>query len=232
MNPLKDKVVLITGAKGGLGTTVTTAFLEAGATVIGTSRSIADSDFPHPRFSALPAELSSLKAATALLDAARQRSGRVDVVVHLVGAWAGGRSVEETDEATLERMLDLNLKSAFYLAGAAVPAMKEQASGKILAIGSRSAAEPAALSGAYNASKAALVMLIRTLAAEHSDNGISANIVLPGTMDTPANRAANPHADFRKWVQPEQVAAMLVHLASDEARQVNGAVIPIYGGDA
>jgi NAD(P)-dependent dehydrogenase (short-subunit alcohol dehydrogenase family) len=232
MNRLEGKVVLITGAKGGLGTTVTGAFLDAGAAVAGASRSIADSDFPHGRFMAIPAELSSVEAARGLLDAALRRAGRVDVVVHLVGAWAGGRAIEETDEATLDRMLDLNLKPAFYLAAAAVPAMKEQGSGKILAIGSRSAVEPAALSAAYNASKAALVMLIRTLASEHGNDGISANIVLPGTMDTPANRSANPAADFSKWVQPEQVAAMLVHLASDEARQVNGAVIPIYGGEA
>ena len=88
------------------------------------------------------------------------------------------------------------------------------------------------MAGVYAASKAALVSLIRTLAQENAAHGISANIVLPGTMDTPANRAAMPTADFTRWVQPAQVAALLVHLMSDHASQINGAVIPVFGGEA
>ena len=91
--------------------------------------------------------------------------------------------------------------------------------------------EPAATLGAYTASKAALVALVRTIALENKQAGISANVILPGTMDTPANRAAMPAADFSQWVDPRQIASMLVHLASDSARQVTGAVIPIYGGE-
>jgi NAD(P)-dependent dehydrogenase (short-subunit alcohol dehydrogenase family) len=107
--------------------------------------------------------------------------------------------------------------------------MRNQGSGRILAIGSRAAVEPSARIGAYSASKAALVSLIRTVAIENRSSGISANVVLPGTMDTPANRAGDPQADFSQWVQPAQVAALLLHLASDAASQVSGAVIPIYG---
>jgi NAD(P)-dependent dehydrogenase (short-subunit alcohol dehydrogenase family) len=129
-------------------------------------------------------------------------------------------------------MLNANLRSAFYIISAVIPHMRRQGSGRILAIGSRSAVEPAAMSAAYNASKAALVSLIRTVAIENQDQGISANIVLPGTMDTPANRNADPAADYSKWVQPEQVAALLVHLASGNASQISGAVIPIYGSAA
>ena len=92
--------------------------------------------------------------------------------------------------------------------------------------------EPAVMAGAYAASKAALVSLIRTVARENLDRNVSANIVLPGTMDTPANRAADPNAVYSKWVHPCQVAKLLVHLASDQASQVSGAVIPIYGGEA
>jgi NAD(P)-dependent dehydrogenase (short-subunit alcohol dehydrogenase family) len=88
------------------------------------------------------------------------------------------------------------------------------------------------LAGAYAASKAALVSLIRTVARENSDRRITANVVLPGTMDTPANRSALPSADYSKWVHPSQVAMLLVHLASDQASQVTGAVIPVYGGEA
>jgi NAD(P)-dependent dehydrogenase (short-subunit alcohol dehydrogenase family) len=125
----------------------------------------------------------------------------------------------------------MNLRSAFLIARSVVPHMRRQGSGRILAIGSRAAVEPGAMSGAYSASKAGLVSLIRTLASENKDRCITANVILPATMDTPANRAGDPGADFSKWVQPSQVAAMLVHLASDVGTQVNGAVIPVYGRD-
>src|SRR5690242_8508952 len=111
---LREKVVLITGAKGGLGTFVTNVFLEAGARVFGVSRSIADSDFPYEGFTAMPAELSSSGSARDLVDAVVARSGRIDGLVHLMGGFAGGQPVAETEDATLERMLDLNLRSAFH----------------------------------------------------------------------------------------------------------------------
>jgi NAD(P)-dependent dehydrogenase (short-subunit alcohol dehydrogenase family) len=231
MITLNDKVALITGAKGGLGSTVTQAFLEAGATVVGVSRSINASDFSHPGFTAMAVELSSGEAAQRLADAIVDRFQRIDVLVHLVGGFAGGKPLAETDDATFDRMLDMNLRSTFHIARAVVPHMRKAGTGRVLAIGSRAAVEPGAMAGAYSASKAALVSLIQTLAIENKDRCISANVVLPGTMDTPANRAADPRADFSKWVQPSQVAGMLLHLASDAAAQVNGAVIPVYGRD-
>jgi len=229
---LHEKVVLITGAKGGLGTFVTNAFLEAGARVFGVSRSIADSDFPHKRFSAISAELSGAGKAGQVAEAAVAEAGRLDGLVHLVGGFAGGRSVAETDEETFDRMLDLNLRSAFHVIRAVLPVMRAQNSGRIVAIGSKAAVEPAPLAGVYAASKAALVSLIKTVARENADRHVSANVVLPGTMDTPANRASDPGADYSKWVQPGQVAQLLVHLMSDQASQISGAVIPVYGGEA
>src|SRR5512143_3824507 len=229
---LQGKVVLITGAKGGLGTFVTNSFLEAGARVFGVSRSIAESDFPHPNFSAVAAELSDGDRARHVADTVVNEAGRIDGLVHLVGAFAGGRSVAETDDATLDKMLDLNLRSAFHAIRAVLPIMRAQDSGRIIGIGSKAAVEPAALAGVYGASKAALVSLIRTIARENADVHLSANVVLPGTMGTPANRAADPNADYSKWVNPCQVAKILVHLVSDQASQVSGAVIPIYGGEA
>jgi NAD(P)-dependent dehydrogenase (short-subunit alcohol dehydrogenase family) len=226
---LSGKIVLITGAKGGLGTHVTQAFLDAGAQVAGVSRSIRDSDFQSPSFAAIPAELSSPGAAANLAQTVLGRFPRVDAIVHLMGGFAGGQSVAGTEPDVLERMLDMNLRSAFHVARAFLPAMRERGGGRILAVGSRTAVEPKAMLGAYTASKAALVALIRTIALENRDRGVTANVVLPGTMDTPANRASMPEADFSQWVKPEQVAAMLVHLASDAASDVSGAVIPIYG---
>ena|SRR6266567_3221353 len=228
---LEQKVALITGAKGGLGSFVTDAFLVAGATVAGVSRSIQASDFPNPRFVAMPAELSSGEAARQLVDDVAAKFQRIDILVHLVGGFAGGKPIHDTDDETLERMLDMNLKSAFYMSRAVLPHMRSQGGGRILAIGSRAAVEASPGAGIYAATKAALVLLVRTIAAENKDHCISANVILPGTMDTPANRKSDPKADYSKWVQPGQVANLLVCLAADSASQVSGAVIPIYGAD-
>ena len=229
MPVLDNKVALITGAKGGLGGFVTEAFLQAGATVAGVSRSIQASDFPNPRFTAISAELSNGDAARQLAASVAERWGRIDILVHLVGGFAGGQPVHETDDETLDRLLDMNLKSAFHVARAVLPHMRNQGGGRILAIGSRAAVEPSPGAGVYAASKAALVSLIRTIAAENKDRCISANVILPGTMDTPANRKSDPGADYSKWVQPSQVANLLITLAADSASQVSGAVLPIYG---
>lgn len=229
---LEGKVIVITGAKGGLGTYVTNAFLREGARVIGASRSIADADFPHERFSAVAAGLSNAEEARKIADCALMNAGRVDGLVHLVGGFAGGSSVADSDDATFDRMMDMNLRSAFLMIRAVLPQMQTQGSGRILAIGSKSAAEPSPKSAVYAASKAALVSLIRSVARESRGHGITANIVLPGTMDTPANRAADPTADPAKWVQPEQIADLLVHLASDRGAQISGAVIPVFGAEA
>ena len=228
---LENKVVVITAAKGGLGTYVTRGFLDAGATVVGVSRSITSDDFPNARFSAKPAELSTAAAARTLTDDVVATHGRIDVLVHLLGGFAGGASIQQTDDATFDRMLDLNLRSAFYMAQSVLPYMQRQKSGRILAIGSKAAVEPGPMAGAYSASKAALLSLVRTIASENKDFGICANVLLPGTMNTPANRAGDPQADCSKWVDPNQVASMLLHLASDSAGDVTGAVIPMYGRD-
>ena len=177
----------------------------------------------------MPAELTSGDAARKVVADVVARFGRIDALVHVIGGFAGGQSVAETDDATVEKMLDLNYRAAFYIARAVLPRMREQGGCRILAVASRQAMEPAAMVGAYSASKAAVVSLIRTIALENKDRGISANSVLPGTMDTPGNRSGDPQADTSKWVQPSQVAALLVHLASDAGAQITGAAIPIYG---
>jgi NAD(P)-dependent dehydrogenase (short-subunit alcohol dehydrogenase family) len=229
MDPLEGRVTLITGAKGGLGSFVTEAFLAGGAKVIGVSRSIQASDFSHPNFTAMPAELSNSEAAQKLVEAIAARFEHIDALVHVMGGFAGGMSVADTDDATFETMLNVNYRAAFFISRAVLPQMRKQGSGRILAVASRQGVEPAAMTGAYSASKAALISLIRTIALENKDRSISANSVLPATMDTPANRAGDPKADRTQWVQPAQVAALLVHLASDAGAQITGAAIPVYG---
>src|SRR5215470_3153861 len=137
MPELNQKVAIITGAKGGLGSYVTEAFLQAGAAVVGVSRSIQASDFQSARFTAMPAELSSGDAARRLADEVAAKFQKIDILVHLMGGFAGGKPVLDTDDETLERMLDMNLKSAFYMARAVLPHMRNRGGGRILAIGSR-----------------------------------------------------------------------------------------------
>lgn len=226
MPSLEGKVALITGAKGGLGSFVTQTFLNEGASVAGASRSIRDEDFPHARFTAFAAELSDSSAAEALARAVVERFGRIDVLVHLIGAFAMG-----SDPNTLEQMLTVNLRAALMVAEAVLPVMRKQRCGRIVAIGSRAALEKNAGAGAYSASKAALAALMRAIAAENKEFGITANVVMPGTMDTPANRRSQPQADFTKWVQPAHVAGVIVSVVSDAWVPVSGALIPAYAGE-
>jgi NAD(P)-dependent dehydrogenase (short-subunit alcohol dehydrogenase family) len=226
---LKGKSALVTGANGGLGTHVTRALLEAGASVTGLAPHIRQSDFDHPAFIAQAAEISSADSAKAAVDAAVVGMGKLDILAHLIGGFAGGKRVDETDDATWKRMFDLNLNSAFHTLRAAIPHMRRAKGGRIIAIGSRAALEPGPGLAAYNASKAALVSLLRTVALENKDGGITGNVILPGTMDTPANRESDPDADVSKWVQPATIASLIVWLASDAAQDVTGAVIPVYG---
>ena len=227
---MPGKTALVTGANGGLGTHVTKALLDAGFAVVGLAPKIQQSDFDHPNFTALPVALDSLAAAKKASDTVIARFGKLDVLAHLVGGFAGGQTVADTDDATFQRMFDMNVNSAFHILRAVLPHMRKAGSGCIIAIGSRAAESPGASVGAYSASKAALVSLIRTVALENKDAGITANVILPGTMDTPANRKAMPGTDVSQWVQPASVASLIVWLAGDAGKDITGAAIPVYGG--
>jgi NAD(P)-dependent dehydrogenase (short-subunit alcohol dehydrogenase family) len=224
---MKDKVIFITGAKGGLGTFVTQRFLATGATVVGASLHISKADFRETNFVPVSGDFTKDAEVRAAVDSVVKRFRRLDVVVQVMGGFAGGTTVADTDDATWEKMRDLNLTSAFYLLRAAIPHLRKSPSGRIIAIGSLTATEAHAGLGAYVTFKAALTMLIRTVALENKDAGVTANVVLPGTMDTPVNRKAMPDADFSKWVQPSAVADLLLWLADERAAQITGTVIPI-----
>jgi NAD(P)-dependent dehydrogenase (short-subunit alcohol dehydrogenase family) len=226
---MPEKTALVTGANGGLGTHVTKALLDAGFSVVGLAPRIQQADFDHPNFTALPAKLDSLSAAKKAADTVISRFGTIDVLAHLVGGFAGGLTIADTDDATFQRMFDMNVNSAFHILRAVLPHMRKAGAGRIVAIGSRAAEAPGATVGAYSASKAALVSLIRTVAIENKDAGITANVILPGTMDTPANRKDMPGADTSQWVQPASVASLIAWLAGDSGKDVTGASIPVYG---
>jgi len=229
MHPLADRVVLITGANGGLGQTVARAFLDAAAVVAGVARSWKDQQ-PSEGLQLLEHDLTSPAGARRAVEETIARNQRLDIVLHLVGGFAGGRPVHQTEDETWRQMMDLNLNAAFYLFRAALPQLLEAGRGRLIAIGSRTGAHPVRGLSAYGVSKAGLQALVRTVALELRGTGVTANVVLPSVIDTPANRAANPGADYSKWVTPASIAGLLLWLASDAAADVNGAAIPIYGG--
>jgi len=229
MNDLTGQVVLITGANGGLGASVTRAFLNAGAAVVGSSRSISEAPFPQANFFGISADLSDSTAASQLVARTLEKHGRIDSLVHLVGGFAGGQPVHETPDETWDAMMSLNAGAAFHVLRAVIPHMRQAGRGRIIAVGSRAGMEPAAGIAAYAASKAALISLVRTVMLENRDAGITANVILPGTIDTVANRKSDPHAKFSAWISPDRIAELAVFLASDAGAQINGAAIPVYG---
>jgi len=228
---MEGRVVIVTGADGGLGKSVTQALLDSGATVVGTSRKIQAAEFQHPSFFGVPADISNKEGATRLIDEVLSRFGKLHVLVHTVGGFAGGQAVADTDDDTFQRMMDVNLKPLLHILRAAIPALRQSGTGCVIAVGSRAALEPGVSVGAYSASKAAMLSVMKTVALENKDAGLRANVILPGTIDTPANRRTSPDADFSKWVRPAAIASLITWLAGDAGRDINGAAIPIYGSD-
>lgn len=204
--------ILITGASGGLGSAVVAAFEQLGDRVTPVS---------HPEYDLTHADDAARAVAAA--------GEPLHALIHLAGGFAGGTTVAETPDEVWRRMMSLNLDAAFFACRAAAPRLSAQPGGRVVLIGSRTAVAPAAQLAAYNASKAGLVALGKTLALELAPRRATCNIVLPSVINTAANRAAMPQADHAAWVRPEAIAALIVWLASPEAADVNGAAIPIYG---
>ncbi len=226
---LTGKTVLITGASGGLGESVTHAFLEAGCRVAGVARSWKKDRPPQREFLPLEADLTTSAGCDSLVKSALDAWSRLDVAVHLMGGFAADGPLQSTSEETWDRMMNINAKSGFLFFRAALPPMLATGAGRLIAVGSRAGVAPPAGLSAYSASKAALHALILSLGAELKHTAITANAILPSTIDTPANRAAMPAADFSQWVPPVSLASLLVYLASPETAHINGALIPVYG---
>jgi NAD(P)-dependent dehydrogenase (short-subunit alcohol dehydrogenase family) len=226
---MSERIVFITGAKGGLGTFVTQSFLQQGDMVIGASLHMDSSEFPSPNFRAMAVDFTNEQQVHDSIAKIITEFGRLDVLVHVLGGFAGGQSIATTDDATWKRMQDLNLTSAFYVFRETIPHLRKSKNGRIVAIGSLTAKEPQPNLGAYVTFKAALSTLVQTVALENADAGLTANVILPGTMDTLANRQAMPKADFSKWLNPKRVAELILWLADERAAQITGTVIPIEG---
>jgi len=226
---LEGKVVIVTGASGALGVAVTKAFLEAGARVVGVDRLPRSKSPDHPGLTHVAVALEDFAAVDQLVKDVMLTRGRIDAVVHLVGGFAGGLRLEDTGDDVWDKMFAVNLRPAIHLARAVIPVMRTAKRGAFLAIGSPAALDPTPNVGAYAAAKAGLISLVKTIAVENRDRQIRANIIAPGTLDSHANRTADPEHDFTRWVQLPNLASLLVWLVSDAGSEVTGAVLPLPG---
>lgn len=233
---MSDLVVLVTGGAGALGGAVTRAFLRGGARVFvplyhQDPHDVLDpleAEFPD-RVNSCALDLTTERGAAEAIRSTVEWAGRVDAVAHLVGGYAGGRDVAETDVEVWDRMMDLNLKSAWLVARAAIPPMLEAGGGSLVFVGSRAARVGRARHAAYAVAKAGVAVLAEAVSEEFRGRGVRANVVLPGTIDTPANRRSMPDADASSWTSPERIAEVVRFLASPESEAVVGAQVPVYG---
>ena len=237
MSDFTDKVVAITGAAGNLGRATAMAFHNAGAklAIIDRRREDLQNVFADlvpegEKCFYVSGDLTTAQSVSEMVDSIWQYFGRLDVLVNIAGGFTMGPPVHETPVDTWDFMINLNARSVFLMSRAIVPHFIDQSYGKIVNIGARAALSGKPFMAPYIVSKSAVIRLTESMAAELRDiDGINVNCVLPGTIDTLRNRKDMPDADFSKWVTPQALADVIVFLASDDARAINGASLPVYG---
>lgn len=224
--------VLVTGGTGGLGNAVTAAFLEVGHRVVvpWVVRKELDRLAAHPDLVPVEADLFDPAGAEACVAAATAVPERpLKAVVNLVGGFASGGRLHETPVEDFERMLRLNLRAGYLTCQAALPHLLSSGGGAIVLVSAGTAERPFPGAAGYITAKTAVLGLVAALAAEYGGSGVRANAILPGVIDTPANRAAQPDADRTRWVAPERIAETIVFLCGPGSAAINGARIPVAG---
>jgi NAD(P)-dependent dehydrogenase (short-subunit alcohol dehydrogenase family) len=227
-------VVVVTGAFGALGRAVATAFAARGAQLALLDVTPQPPAVIRGRLGAAPllfggVDLSDMEATRRVMAATAMRFGGIDVLVNIAGGFRWEK-LEDGDPETWDQLYAMNLRTAVVCCKAALPALLERGRGRIINIGAGAAAARAGAGmGAYTASKAGVQRLTESLAEEVKDRGITVNAILPGVIDTARNRVDMPDADFSRWVAPEAIAEVILFLASDAARAVTGASIPVFG---
>jgi NAD(P)-dependent dehydrogenase (short-subunit alcohol dehydrogenase family) len=233
-----NDVALVTGAAGALGGEVARTLRARGYSLV-----LADTERAADRLASLATSLGGASVVAGDLAAEafwreamprieRERGGFPSAAAFIAGGWAGGHPVyAETTDETYVAMMRSNLDTVYRGLRAVLPPMVARKRGAIVVVGSRAAVEPATSKGAaaYAASKAAVVALAEAVAAEVRDHGVRVNAILPSTMDTPANRASMPKADVTKWVTLPSAAGVVAFLLGDDARDVSGVALPVYG---
>jgi NAD(P)-dependent dehydrogenase (short-subunit alcohol dehydrogenase family) len=230
------QVVVVAGGTGGLGKAVSLAFLNAGANTVVTYHREAEfqalKELAGRNRSSLEGhavDVTDESAVAGFINAVVRQHGTVDALVNTVGGYAGGVKLWDLETSVFDHMLALNLRSGYVLARAVLPILLKAGHGSIVNVSAKAAIDHGAGAAAYAASKAAVVALMDSLAADAKGTGIRVNSILPSIIDTPANRTAMPDADFATWPKPEEIANVVLFLSSDFAKSIHGAAIPVYG---
>jgi NAD(P)-dependent dehydrogenase (short-subunit alcohol dehydrogenase family) len=236
MFDFNGRVAIITGAVGNLGVATAKAFQRAGARTVLVDRSqdrlgqtYANLVGTRDHFLAGGVDLTDAASVSRMVEEARERLGRLDVLVNTVGGFRGGKPVHEDDPENWDFLFAINVRTTLTCCRAVIPHLLRAGAGKIVNIASRGALAGDGGFSAYSATKSAVVRLTESLADELKQAGINVNCVLPGTIDTPRNRQERPSADHGKWVEAPAIADVILFLASDAARAVNGAAVPVFG---
>jgi len=226
-----NRTILVTGAAGNLGRVVANAFAERGANLVlvdlrreSLERAFGAED---GRRLLVPTNLLDQEQVHAAVKNAIQRFKRIDVLCNLAGGFHMGKPVHATSDETWNFLFDINARTVLHAVRAVVPRMIESGGGKIINVGAYAAQKGVAQMGAYCAAKSAVIRLTEAMAAELREKNINVNCVLPTIIDTPENRAAMPGADPGRWVAPEDLASTILFLASDGARAIHGAALPV-----
>ena len=236
MFDLEGRVAIVTGANGNLGRAVAATFRRVGAHLVLVDRSADRLAAAYPDLASSSdhwlaggVDLSSADSVDAVVAGAQERFGRIDILVNTVGGFRAGPPVHEESLDTWDSMLTINLRTTLNTCRAVVPVLLSQGTGRIVNVAAGAGLNAPAGFAAYSASKAAVMRLTESLSAELKGNGIGANSILPGIIDTPQNREAMPNADFSTWVSPEAIADAILFLCSEASRAITGAAIPVTG---
>lgn len=225
-----DRVVLVTGVSGTLGSHVATAFVNAGGTVVGTSRSPMEetnADVSPDEIDFYPADLTDETAVEGLVEDVIVEHGRLDCLLNVAGTWVGGSPIDETPLDEFTTAIDVNLKTMFLTTKHALPALQET-DGVIVNVSAKTSLEGGQGDGPYRAAKAGVRLLTETIAEENRGT-VRANAVMPSIIDTPANRSMMPEGDFETWVEPHDIALTMLALCSEATTPTSGAAVPVYG---
>lgn len=229
---LDPRVVLITGAAGHLGRAVVERFAQTHhhLVLLGRDAAALERSFgAHADWHFAGADLADAASTAAAVQAATQRFGGTHILCHLAGGFRMGEAVHATSDDTWQVLLDINARTLLHITRAVVPTMLARGAGKIVTVGAAAALKGGAQMGAYAASKSSVIRLSEAMSAELRERNINVNCVLPTIIDTPDNRSAMPDADPARWVAPQALADVIAFLASDAARAVHGAALPVSG---
>lgn len=230
------KNVVITGGTGGLGTALARRLQKKDYRLAVTYLLPAEAEQFEKEFDTdgdhimlVRVDATNAEQVNSFFGTIAEHFGAIHGVCALVGGWAGGRDVEETDDVRFERMLDLNLRSTFYTARAALPHLKAAEWGRLVLVGSRAVIDSPEGQGAFNVAKAGVVSLGLTLAEELQGTNVTSNVLMPSVIDTPATRQSFPHADYMTWPTPDEIAAVIEFILEEGSGVMNGALVPVYG---